>query len=57
MESWRSLLGADRCDVVHPDDIDLACELPTGHGDRHWHLQGVDVFEWAPGNLMVNHWK
>jgi hypothetical protein len=56
METERSLLGADRCDVVHPRESDLACQLPTGHGDRHWHLRGADVFQWAPAELSLKLW-
>lgn len=56
MEPERSLLGADRCDVAHPNQSDLACQLPTGHGDRHWHLRGADVFEWAPAELSLRTW-
>ncbi len=49
-------LGADRCDVEHPNRPDLLCQLPTGHGDQHWHLAGDEEFWWAPEELTLTTW-
>ena len=48
MDTWTPL-GEDRCDVGHPDLIDVACQLLTGHGGRHCHhLQGTEMMAWIP---------
>ena len=56
METWMPLLGEARCDVAHTGLPDIACQLPTGHGNRHWHLRGADVFAWVPSKLELRVW-
>ncbi|MGK2853273.1 MAG: hypothetical protein ACSLE3_04065 [Microbacteriaceae bacterium] len=30
-----AVLGEDRCDTSHPDDPEIRCSLPVGHGGDH----------------------
>ena len=52
----RVRLCPDRCDVAHPTRQEIRCSLPTGHGDRHWHLGGQQDFRWNPARLVLSVW-